>query len=83
MRLSLANLPLGVAIPYAMLGQAAQIPFQISVPDLDTEWTDMSIRPDINATGNLLFEGVNSLLQHWPNTRYRNGTPTIRFPVPY
>lgn len=26
-----------------------------------------------NATGHLVFETVHSLLQHWPNTRMRNG----------
>ncbi|KAG2037651.1 hypothetical protein BDR03DRAFT_919576 [Suillus americanus] len=29
--------------------------------------------PFENATGNLIFDSVHSLLQHWPNTRYRNG----------
>ncbi|KAG6330331.1 hypothetical protein ID866_8758 [Astraeus odoratus] len=29
--------------------------------------------PNINSTGHLVFETVNSLLQHWPNTRMRNG----------
>jgi hypothetical protein len=29
--------------------------------------------PHPNATGHFVFETVNSLLQHWPNTRYRNG----------
>jgi len=27
----------------------------------------------INSTSNFVFETVNSLLQRWPNTRYRNG----------
>jgi hypothetical protein len=30
--------------------------------------------PPENATGNLIFDTVHSLLQYWPNTRYRNGT---------
>jgi hypothetical protein len=29
--------------------------------------------PGINSTSNFVFETINSLLQHWPNTRYRNG----------
>jgi hypothetical protein len=29
--------------------------------------------PADNATGNLIFDTVHSLLQHWSNTRYRNG----------
>jgi hypothetical protein len=35
--------------------------------------------PPENATGNLIFDTVHSLLQHWPNTRYRNGT--CHFPL--
>jgi hypothetical protein len=27
----------------------------------------------MNATGNLVLETANSLLQHWANTRYRIG----------
>ena len=27
----------------------------------------------VNSTSNFVFETVNSLLQRWPNTRYRNG----------
>ena len=30
-----------------------------------------------NSTGNLIFWSVNSLLQHWPNTRYINGEVTF------
>ena len=30
-----------------------------------------------NSTGNLIFWSVNSFLQHWPNTRYTNGTVTF------
>jgi hypothetical protein len=29
--------------------------------------------PPADETGHFVFETVNSLLQHWPNTRYRNG----------
>ena len=31
-----------------------------------------------NSTGNLIFWSVSSLLQHWPNNRYINGTVTSR-----
>jgi len=34
---------------------------------------DLDESPAENATGNLVFETVNSLLQHWANTRYRIG----------
>jgi len=29
--------------------------------------------PNVNSTGHLVFETINSLLQHWPNTRMRTG----------
>lgn len=32
-----------------------------------------------NSTGNLIFWSVNSLLQHWPNTRYINGTGSFQW----
>jgi hypothetical protein len=34
---------------------------------------DLYALPNGNETWNLIFDSVNSLLQHWPNTRYRNG----------
>ncbi|KAI6108280.1 hypothetical protein F5141DRAFT_1122059 [Pisolithus sp. B1] len=34
--------------------------------------------PNVNSIGRLIFETVSSLLQHWPNTRMRNG---IRAPM--
>lgn len=37
-----------------------------------SEW-DFAQGPSPNATGNLVFDTVRSFLQHWPNTRYRNG----------
>jgi len=36
------------------------------------QW-DLDEPPALNATGNLVFETTNSLLQHWANTRYRIG----------
>jgi hypothetical protein len=35
---------------------------------------DLNVAPNINATKHLVFDTVSSFLQHWPNTRYRNGT---------
>ena len=40
------------------------------------QW-DLDKPPAANATGNLVFETANSLLQHWPNTRYRIGTERL------
>ncbi|KAG1779206.1 hypothetical protein EV702DRAFT_1091068 [Suillus placidus] len=38
--------------------------------------------PPENATGNLIFDTVYSLLQHWPNTRYRNGHSIVPGVIP-
>lgn len=41
----------------------------------DQDLTDWSFNqlPDPNDTDNLVFETAHALLQHWPNTRMRNG----------
>jgi predicted metalloprotease len=78
---------LGMRLPslslvLAMLQYAAnpdQIPLQTSsdnmatVSPLDSKWTDLTARADANATSQLIFDSVNSILQHWTHTRYRNG----------
>ncbi|THU84212.1 hypothetical protein K435DRAFT_843773 [Dendrothele bispora CBS 962.96] len=46
------------------------------------EGWDLDIGPNANATGHLVFETVNSLLQEWPNTRYRHGHNLIPGTVP-
>ncbi|KAG2145287.1 uncharacterized protein EDB93DRAFT_512040 [Suillus bovinus] len=38
--------------------------------------------PAENATGNLIFDTVHSLLQHWPNTRHRNGHNIVPGVIP-
>ncbi|KAG0694808.1 hypothetical protein DFH29DRAFT_1006017 [Suillus ampliporus] len=38
--------------------------------------------PPENATGNLIFDTVNSFMQHWPNTRYRNGHNIVPGVIP-
>ncbi|KAF9244467.1 hypothetical protein BU15DRAFT_31210, partial [Melanogaster broomeanus] len=38
--------------------------------------------PNPNATGHLVFETVNSLLQEWPNTRLRNGHTIVPGTIP-
>ena len=62
---------------------AVQVPLEFSYPwqdkhsaifsDTDpTEW-NLDKSPNPNNTDHLVFETVYSLLQHWPNTRMRNG----------
>lgn len=38
--------------------------------------------PNVNSTAHLVFETVNSFLQHWPNTRMRNGHNIVPGSVP-
>ena len=42
------------------------------------DWSLHTQFPNHNATDNLVFETVHSLLQHWPNTRMRNGRRSVR-----
>lgn len=69
----------GLFLAFTLL-EAAQIPLE-ALPTFNLEndgdnW-DISIAPGANVTGHLVFETVNSLMQHWPNTRYRNGVLTL------
>jgi len=48
--------------------QAVLTKAQVSKED----W-DLTKAPVKNSTNNLIFDTVGSFLQHWPNTRYRNG----------
>lgn len=53
-----------------------QEPFEappIVSPGHEAEKWRFDIEPSPNATDNYVFETVASLLQQWPNTRYRNG----------
>ncbi|KAH7884545.1 hypothetical protein F5I97DRAFT_1469050 [Phlebopus sp. FC_14] len=50
-------------------------------PFLMSEW-NLDEPPNANATGNLIFETVGSLLQRWPNTRMRNGHTVVPGTIP-
>ncbi|KAJ7025557.1 hypothetical protein C8F04DRAFT_133512 [Mycena alexandri] len=43
---------------------------------------NLNVKPNVNATGHLVFDTVSSFLQHWPNTRYRNGHNIVPGIVP-
>ncbi|KAG2150644.1 uncharacterized protein EDB93DRAFT_1084016 [Suillus bovinus] len=45
------------------------------------QW-DFDKGPVVNATGHLVFETANSLLQHWPNTHYRIGHTIVPGTIP-
>ncbi|KAJ7877782.1 hypothetical protein B0H13DRAFT_1631527 [Mycena leptocephala] len=67
--------------------QPGQIPtpnfsFGPSVSAVNWLWEDIDAPPDANATGHLIFDTVNSFLQHWPNTRYRNGHSIVPSTIP-
>ncbi|KDR78701.1 hypothetical protein GALMADRAFT_223955 [Galerina marginata CBS 339.88] len=46
-----------------------------------SQW-DLTEEPSINSTSQLIFSTVNSLLQHWPNSRYRNGHNVVPATIP-
>ncbi|KAG2064919.1 hypothetical protein BDR04DRAFT_1177184 [Suillus decipiens] len=50
--------------------------------DSKTEKWRFDEGPPDNATGNLIFDTLHSLLQHWPNTRYRNGHNIVPGVIP-
>ncbi|KAJ6579209.1 hypothetical protein DFH09DRAFT_1147796 [Mycena vulgaris] len=80
----LTKLALAISLPSA-LGATQQVAFQpiaAENPVLESSWNDLNARPDANTTGHLIFDTVNSLLQHWPNMRYRNGHNIIPGMVP-
>ncbi|KAG2368468.1 hypothetical protein BDR07DRAFT_1390730 [Suillus spraguei] len=74
--------------PSSKLGTASAIiqPYNSANPlDLDnldfSPW-QLDDPPPANETGHFIFETVNSLLQHWPNTRYRNGHTMVPGIIP-
>lgn len=84
-----AQVPLGLPPEQSPeLGSASRItPSYNSASPLDSD--SLGLSPwqldeplPANATGHFVFETVNSLLQHWPNTRYRNGHTIIPGVVP-
>jgi hypothetical protein len=76
-----AQVPLGLSKGNQSLelGHAPRItsPYNSTSTLVSSNLDDSSWRldepPPANATGRFVFETMNSLLQHWPNTRYRNG----------
>ncbi|KAJ4480199.1 hypothetical protein J3R30DRAFT_3288251 [Lentinula aciculospora] len=70
------------------LVKAAQIPFVLNKPltistlEEDCDKWDINVAPSEIDTGHLVFETVNSFMQHWPNTRYRNGHNVVPGVVP-
>ncbi|KAJ6630091.1 hypothetical protein B0H10DRAFT_1984931 [Mycena sp. CBHHK59/15] len=59
---------LGIALWLVSSVTAIQTPFHAAKPPWNLRTT-----PSPDATGHLIFDTVSLMLQHWPNTRYRNG----------
>ncbi|KAE9401274.1 hypothetical protein BT96DRAFT_956582 [Gymnopus androsaceus JB14] len=77
---------LGLFLSIAVL-EAAQIPFVAPSTSAgafvnESDSWDIKVPLNENATGHLVFETVNSFMQHWPNTRYRNGHNVVPGIVP-
>jgi hypothetical protein len=54
------------------LSSHAPSPFYPGIESDLGQW-NLDEGPAVNATGHLVFETANSLLQHWANTRHRIG----------
>ncbi|KAJ7785174.1 hypothetical protein DFH07DRAFT_4456 [Mycena maculata] len=73
-----------VSLPLSC-GRATQIPFSdvpLEAYSDSLGWANLGVKPNANGTEHLIFDTVNSLLQHWPNTRYRNGHNVVPGIVP-
>ncbi|KAG9314907.1 hypothetical protein JVU11DRAFT_4015 [Chiua virens] len=76
----------------SVLSRAVQVPLNSTLPwqneqlailgeEQSMGWDVLQL-PDPNATDHLVFETVHSLLQHWPNTRMRNGHNIVPGVIP-
>ena len=72
MHLLLSTLFLGAAC-IGIQADATQIPLQYNS---HISW-DFFEKPSRDSTSHLIFDTVNSFLQHWTNTRYRNGQTIV------
>ena len=72
---------LSLVAPVLVPALAAQVPLGTYWDRQDEcryeDWSPDTL-PNPDATDNLVFETVHSLLQHWPNTRMRNGKRSLR-----
>ena len=70
MHLLLAILSFGAAC-IGIQAEETQVPLQ-HTSSSHISWNFFE-KPSQNSTSHLIFDTVNSFLQHWTNTRYRNG----------
>jgi len=52
-----------------------------SLTDVKSDW-NLTVGPSSYSTDNLIFNTASSLLQHWPNARYRNGHSVVPGRIP-
>ncbi|CAK5274279.1 unnamed protein product [Mycena citricolor] len=77
------NGPEGLRIcPLASFTSASETQYPFHAIDNQRSTWDFDVEPNPNATGQLVFDTVSSFLQHWPNTRYRNGHNIVPGIVP-
>ncbi|RDB25964.1 hypothetical protein Hypma_006274 [Hypsizygus marmoreus] len=72
----------GEQVPFTRISDSSQGKDVTAGVDLDLDGWDLDIGPPANSTDNLVFDTVSSLLQHWPNTRYRNGHTLVPGTIP-
>ncbi|ESK93244.1 hypothetical protein Moror_14595 [Moniliophthora roreri MCA 2997] len=61
---------------------SASEPIQSNTYHSQAPTWNLKTPPDPDATGNLIFDTAHSLLQNWPNTRYRNGHAVVPGAIP-
>ncbi|KAF9007433.1 hypothetical protein BDQ17DRAFT_1350634 [Cyathus striatus] len=78
-----------LVLSFTPLGKTSQVPLKHS--DHDDEYLPLESDIDLwnlhdapfeNSTSHLIFDTINSLLQHWTNTRYRNGHTIVPATIP-
>ncbi|TFK68719.1 hypothetical protein BDN72DRAFT_888457 [Pluteus cervinus] len=80
--LGLSTSALGAQIPLLSSSPIAMPTRTGPLIEVDVGRWNLSVGPSVDSTSHLVFDTVASLLQHWPNTRYRNGHNIIPGIVP-
>ncbi|KAG7100136.1 hypothetical protein E1B28_001916 [Marasmius oreades] len=76
-------LRLGVSTQFFLLTEFFSSPPRAAFDHIEPHqpW-DLNTSPNPNNTGHLVFNVASSLLQNWPNTRYRNGHTVVPGTIP-
>ncbi|KAG6328180.1 hypothetical protein ID866_10909, partial [Astraeus odoratus] len=76
------QVPLNVTTNQTILDFSGLSRYPASVSDSDMKSWQLEVASPPNSTDHLVFETVYSLLQHWPNTRMRNGHTIVPGTIP-